>query len=640
MTKNCKRTFRHKVKKEAKFNKLALAGLATVTMGAVALSASSAVYADSETGAQSASILAEEAVDTATSKETADESIAVEEDALAVAAPTAETVPTAENAPVEIVSGIEGGLASKDLAASEVNEEQAAESVPSATEVEVSTSDDSAFLTGKESGQNAVASNGVDDSVKAIVSAPSSVQEAVYTRPVDGRITTGWDGYAGHTGVDYAMPEGVPVKAARDGIVEFAGIDPSGKNLMGWQAGTAILLRHADGMRTGYAHLSRIEPSIAKGVSVLQGQTIGYVGSTGQTDGPHLHFEMIPPGATGPRSGRIDPTPYIANAPYKSDPTPPVNRYNVDQLSATVGQTVSDGDYHIISAIDPDYGVDVAGASAVNGTNVQLYRNASDASQVFTVTYLGGGYYKLSHKPTGKVLDVAAGSQANGTNVQIWDENGSAAQQWILKQSGLSDTFEIISRSGGLNLDISGGKIANDSNVQVYSSNGSEAQKFKFAAVDYDAKRTLVDGVYRIVSALDESLGLDVAGAGSADNTNVQVYPNRSDANQTFEVKYLDNGYYAITAKSSGKRLDAVGNGSYNGTNVVVYSPNDSSAQQWLIRESDKKGSYEIVARQKNMVLDVASGSKEAGTNVQLYIRNGGPAQLWQFIPQEETVQV
>lgn len=90
--------------------------------------------------------------------------------------------------------------------------------------------------------------------------------------------------YRPHHGVDYAAPTGTPVSAIGSGAVAFAGRRGGYGNL--------IILKHWNGYSTYYAHLSRIGKGIGRGAKVTQGQTIGYVGSTGNSTGPHLHFEI------------------------------------------------------------------------------------------------------------------------------------------------------------------------------------------------------------------------------------------------------------------------------------------------------------------------------------------------------------
>jgi murein DD-endopeptidase MepM/ murein hydrolase activator NlpD len=87
-----------------------------------------------------------------------------------------------------------------------------------------------------------------------------------------------------HAGIDFAAPPGTPILAAGAGRVGEAG--PNG----GY--GRWIKISHSNGLATGYAHLSRIAPGVRRSARVKQGQVIGYVGSSGLSTGPHLHFEL------------------------------------------------------------------------------------------------------------------------------------------------------------------------------------------------------------------------------------------------------------------------------------------------------------------------------------------------------------
>jgi murein DD-endopeptidase MepM/ murein hydrolase activator NlpD len=88
-----------------------------------------------------------------------------------------------------------------------------------------------------------------------------------------------------HAGVDFAAPTGTPILAAGAGKVVAAG--PNG----GY--GLYVKLQHSHDVATAYAHMSRIGPGIKPGVTVRQGQVIGFVGSTGMSTGPHLHYEFL-----------------------------------------------------------------------------------------------------------------------------------------------------------------------------------------------------------------------------------------------------------------------------------------------------------------------------------------------------------
>lgn len=113
-----------------------------------------------------------------------------------------------------------------------------------------------------------------------------------------------------HNGIDFAAPSGTPVWAAADGEVTFVG--PRGPN------GNLVSLRHENGYESHYAHLSRFAPGLARGAHVRQRQLIGYVGSTGRSTGPHLHFGLkhngrfIDPATELNGPGRMMPSAYLA----------------------------------------------------------------------------------------------------------------------------------------------------------------------------------------------------------------------------------------------------------------------------------------------------------------------------------------
>jgi len=87
-----------------------------------------------------------------------------------------------------------------------------------------------------------------------------------------------------HYGIDYVAPYGTPVSATGDGTVIFAGRKGG--------YGKLVIIRHPNGYKTYYGHLSRIARKIRRGRKVHQGEIIGYVGATGLATGPHLHYEM------------------------------------------------------------------------------------------------------------------------------------------------------------------------------------------------------------------------------------------------------------------------------------------------------------------------------------------------------------
>lgn len=121
-----------------------------------------------------------------------------------------------------------------------------------------------------------------------------SVRKAIMRTPVDGaRMTSSFGmrrhpilGYSKmHEGVDFGAPYGTPIYAAGDGVIEKIGFEGG--------YGRYIRLRHNSSLSTAYAHMSRFARGLRPGSRVDQGDVIGYVGSSGRSTGPHLHFETI-----------------------------------------------------------------------------------------------------------------------------------------------------------------------------------------------------------------------------------------------------------------------------------------------------------------------------------------------------------
>tara|TARA_B100000902_G_scaffold392820_1_gene445849 strand:- start:604 stop:1896 length:1293 start_codon:yes stop_codon:yes gene_type:complete len=121
-----------------------------------------------------------------------------------------------------------------------------------------------------------------------------SVKKALMKTPINGaRLSSPFgmrkhpiDGFNKmHRGTDFAAPMGTPIMASGDGVVIKAGWCGGG--------GNCVKIKHNSTYQTVYAHMSKFARGIKSGVRVKQGQTIGYVGSTGKSTGPHLHYEVI-----------------------------------------------------------------------------------------------------------------------------------------------------------------------------------------------------------------------------------------------------------------------------------------------------------------------------------------------------------
>ena len=120
------------------------------------------------------------------------------------------------------------------------------------------------------------------------------------TYPITQAFVERFTDQSGHKGIDYALPLGTPVLAAADGCVSLTETSNEGY-------GSHIVMVHGDGIETLYAHLS--VPEVTTGQAVQQGEEIGLSGNSGNSTGPHLHFELRL------HNKAVDPAPYFSQDP-------------------------------------------------------------------------------------------------------------------------------------------------------------------------------------------------------------------------------------------------------------------------------------------------------------------------------------
>jgi murein DD-endopeptidase MepM/ murein hydrolase activator NlpD len=151
--------------------------------------------------------------------------------------------------------------------------------------------------------QNArIATQEPDKTESVVKTAEAAGSMPSFRWPVRGRVIAGFGpktNGAQNDGINLAVPEGTPVKAADDGVVAYAG-----NELKGY--GNLVLIRHANGFVSAYAHASEL--LVKRGDTIKRGQVIAHAGQTGNVTSPQLHFE-IRKGSTP-----VDPTKYLSGA--------------------------------------------------------------------------------------------------------------------------------------------------------------------------------------------------------------------------------------------------------------------------------------------------------------------------------------
>ena len=136
--------------------------------------------------------------------------------------------------------------------------------------------------------------------------------------PLSGKITA-------HRGIDLAAPTGTSVLAAADGTMFFQGDKGS--------FGNFIMIQHNDHVVTSYAHLNKFEQKLSPGMPVEKGQVIGYIGTTGRSSGPHLHYELAVNGK------EIDPLGLAGSEIVNEELVKDVNR-GIEQAAEGFGKLV------------------------------------------------------------------------------------------------------------------------------------------------------------------------------------------------------------------------------------------------------------------------------------------------------------
>lgn len=257
---------------------------------------------------------------------------------------------------------------------------------------------------------------------------PVPTDENGYVSPIEGggNVTSGYGmrthpvtgGRKFHTGIDYGAAEGTPVRAVKSGTVTMAAFGARGSGYGGF--GNVIIIDHGDGYQSVYAHLSRFACRV--GETVRQGQVIGYVGSTGMSTGPHLHFIIQKTGHAQPTQGNtVDP----ASLTYVDGTTIP---------ASTEGYSMEDD--------SGESGKSLLGAAA--GAGWEMTKGAIEA--VSNIIRAGAGEYKTT-----------TGSQLTSFDTEMVGKINAAAREKNAAMADAKTTEDVKKVSDPLNLNAKSG---------------------------------------------------------------------------------------------------------------------------------------------------------------------------------------
>lgn len=290
-------------------------------------------------------------------------------------------------------------------------------------------------------------------------------------------------------------------------------------------------------------------------------------------------------------------------------------------------QTISDGDYYITSYLDESYYVNVENNSTSAEANIELGTD----KQIFTVTYIGDGYYQIASKNSGMNLDVEDYGKTNGTNICQYYKTKNSNQKWVIRPDSWKDGYEIISVTSGLAMEINGGKAFSGANIATwqlkYNSGGNTCghQKWRFTPV-FNGKQVISDGDYSISTALNSNYFLGIPEESLENGANVELVTSP----QIFTLKYMGDGFYSITAKKSNYNLTVQGYGKVNGSNVIQQNKTGWSNQKWII-QSNGNGRYFVISQTNGLFMEVQGGKAGTGANIDTWAGHKSNNQQWIF---------
>lgn len=288
---------------------------------------------------------------------------------------------------------------------------------------------------------------------------------------------------------------------------------------------------------------------------------------------------------------------------------------------------LTQGIYKINSAIDSKFSLDANDDLLQDHTNIKLYENNDSLAQRYYISKVGN-FYKIKAMCSDQILSACNDSKANCVNLELNSNDNIDTQLWNIIYQG-EGTYTFVSKCNDKCINVTAGKAENENNLDLCQSNGTNAQKF-YMQLDEDPIG-FNSSAYMLESKLDENKVLDISAGSCNDYANLQIYSKNYTLAQRFYISYMGAGVYKIKSvcfkNYLNKFLEVAGAGSENETNVWQNEFNYTNAQLWKIKKYDDGtlGFSPLCAPGK--CLDVKNSCTSNGTNIQIYEDNSTNAQ-------------
>lgn len=299
--------------------------------------------------------------------------------------------------------------------------------------------------------------------------------------------------------------------------------------------------------------------------------------------------------------------------------------------------TLNEGAVYMIKNVNSGLYMEVDGAKAEDGTNVQQWGADTPASHnTWRVLSADDGYYYLYPQISDKIsylLDVESNKAENGTNIDIWSNTDTNAQKFKFYQNS-DGSYIILTKSSNDENCIaveSASKSSGANLVQCKVNLNDDSQKWELTQVE-DTGCTMDTSKTYMFKNLNSNLYMEVENGSASDNANVQQWgANTSATYNTWTLKEFGNGYYYIISKlADGTTYYLNSTGSADGSNIEILTNNNTSSHLFkFVKNPD--GSYYILTRtsKDSSAIEVVNADKSSGANVQQWTVNGHDCQKW-----------
>ena len=241
------------------------------------------------------------------------------------------------------------------------------------------------------------------------------------------------------------------------------------------------------------------------------------------------------------------------------------------------------------------------------GTQLEQWSSYGNTNQQWTVTGVGGGYYKIICNANGLAVDVSGASTTQGAAVVLEPYTGSDSQLWQFVPTD-SGYYQVSNKHSGMSLNISGAST-NTGGLVVqwpYSSYETNAQ-WLLQSVNVNP---IQNGTYKFTNR-NSSLVLDDTGWGGA-GTQLEQWTSYGNTNQQWTVTAVGGGYYKIICNANGLAVDVAGASTTQGAAVVLEPYTGSDSQLWQFVPTDS-GYYQVSNKHSGMALNVYGASTSPG---------------------------